>query len=113
MTSPRDFDQLPPYKPDTLYGRASAEVIATYCGETRVAVTNERLGLAAVIFADFLTIALLMCSVMSMNMWLMLLAITFMTVLSRVLLNATVLSEFNPDHYTLTIIEVIWRFQLF
>lgn len=103
-----NFNVLPLYKPNTIFGWASAEVTRTYMGETRVAVTNERAGIFTVIIADFLTIALLMCSVMSMNMWLMLLAIMFATVLSRVLLNATVLAEFNPDHYALTIIEVVW-----
>lgn len=108
-----EFDNLPIYKPNTLYDLASARVLITDHVETRVLVEDQRIGFAAVIIADFLTIALLMCSVMSMNAWPMILVIMLTTLLSRVLLNATVLYEFNPDHYALTIIEVIWRLQLF
>jgi hypothetical protein len=56
----RNFNALPLYKPNTIFGWASAEVTITYMGETRVAVTNKPAGIFTVIIADFLTCALVM-----------------------------------------------------
>ena len=105
-----NFEDMRPYNPNTIFGRVSAGVTVTYKNETRVAVMDESFGLAVVIFVDFLTWSLLLVPMLDMHMWLILLELMFVTLLTRVLLNATVLAECHPEYYAITLVETVWRY---